>query len=407
MKKTTFIISLFLLLPFISYTQENTDSMFNQVLQLSKQENLEQAIDLSKKILRIDAKRDDVVLFLARLYSWTKEYEEAKALLSGLHEKNPANKEIYEVWLNVLLWNQEFKDLLNLADLALKNGYPDLYNLHVKRLLAHKTLGNYQEALTLASARPEFKDSTQVKYLIQEIVKLKHRNPLNAYISLDYFKENNFHFYTYVDFKQELFKTHSLVFRLNYAYKFDESDFLPEIDYYHVLSTKSYLYVNYGFGIRKLAFPGHRAGIEYFHSTSKEIDLSIGARFLDFSLQSVYILTGHIKYNSSFGFISIRPYYAFIENEQALSLVADLRIRGKNEASYSAVQMGYGYSPDDNYRSAEERISLNALWIKAEQQLPLSIYDQVRAGLRYAFEETGTLNPRHRLTVEFTYIHNF
>jgi hypothetical protein len=72
-----------------------------------------------------------------------------KYTLKKLFNIDPRNTELYDSWLNILLWNKEYDELLRTTDIAVSNGYSNEYNILLKKLAAFKNKGDYTAAADL------------------------------------------------------------------------------------------------------------------------------------------------------------------------------------------------------------------------------------------------------------------
>lgn len=406
MKKLKYYILLF---SFFGSTQVmsqiNIDSLFTNVIEYSKEENYEKAIDLSEQIISIDHTRIDIKIFLANLYAWQNDYDKAKSILEKVYENNPENDELYDTWLNVLLWNREYENLLKLIHIAESNSYDNEFNLSLKRLMCYQELGLYNTAIEYVDSNPGLRDSVNVDYIYKELYKLKYKNVVSAFSRVDYLSDNSYQFYGFIDYNRNIGKN-NVLFRLNYANRFNTNDFLPEIDYYQTISKKDYIYFNFGIGLLKELFPKQRAGIEYYR-TVKGFDLSLGGRVLNFNNNPVYIITSQVEKSFSNYSIGIRPYYSFQNQQNALSVVSNFKRYWKKHENYSGIQLAYGNSPDDNYYNLQENILLENYWLRVENNFHISVSSILNVAFRYTYEETTSNNFRNRYSIELLFKQRF
>jgi len=386
-------------------SQTNIDSLFNVAVEQSKEKEYEKAIDLSEKLISMDSNRYDIKIFLANLYAWQNNYDKAKTIIEQVYESNPESNELYDAWLNILLWNKEYDKLLKVTDLAEENNYNNEFNLSLKRLMAFKELGYYKKGIEYIDNNPELMDSTQVKYIYNQLFKLRHKNVASVFTTVDYLSDNSYQFFGFVDYNRSLGKNNLLI-RFNYANRFNTDDFLPEIDYYQFISKRDYIYFNFGYGIKWELFPKQRAGLEYYTSV-KNLGLSLGGRFLNYNNKPVYIVTSQVeKYFSKIS-VALRPYYSFQDQKNSLSIVSTFRIYGKKPGNYSGIQLAYGNSPDENYYNTQQDISLENYWVKLENNFNLSVSSILNVAFRYTYEETTPDNFRNRYSIELLFKQRF
>ncbi len=397
MKIKYYILLYLILLPTCVISQTNIDSLFNVAIEYSKEKDYESALNIGESILLKDHSRYDVQIFMANVYAWQEKYDLANEIIEQVYDNHSESQELYDAWLNILLWNKDYKRLLEIADTAEKNNYHNKYNLSLKKIIAYTELKEYEPGLNYIKDHTGLKDSAEITYLYHQLLKLKHRNVISAYSLVDYIPDNTFQYFGFMDYNRVLGKNNLLI-RLNYTNKFDTYDFMPEIDYYQYLSKGNYLYFNFGYGIRWELFPKQRAGIEYY-TAIKKWELSLGGRFLNFNNNPVYMITSKVEKYFSRSSLALRPYYAFQEGRNALSLVSTFKIYGKKPNNYSGIQLAYGNSPDEGY-NLQGDISLENYWIRIENNFQLSVSTVLNVAFRYTYEETTSDNFRNRYSIE-------
>ena len=404
-----YIISLIqLFLTFSLNSQVNADSLFSSAIDHSKREEYDDALADAKKVLDIDSSRSDVDVFIANVYAWKMDFNSSKYYLNKAFNINPQNNELYDSWLNVLLWSGEYDELLNKIETAVSYGYHNDYNILLNQLFAYKFLGEYSKAIELfANSRNDaYLDSLMINDLYREILLQQKQNILTAYYSLNYltgYSPTAQHL-GFIDYALKI-KQNSLLFRLNYASRFDKNDLQLESDYYQILKKNKYFYLNYGYSLTNNLFPKHRAGIEYFVSRKKHIELSLGGRYLYFPDNSVSIITGSLaKYAGSF-LVAIRPYYTINKSGNSATLIADIRKFGKIPLTYCNLELGYGYSPDERYilNQTGNYFLLNSYRFKVGKNLMVKKTDELKLSLGYSFEEILKNDYINRYILEIVY----
>jgi len=412
MKKQIFfvfiILTLFFSLPLVA--QMNTDSVFNIAIQQAAKKNYKAAVENANKVLEIHPDRADVNVFIANVYAWKGNTDSAKIYIRKANNLDPKSTELYDSWLNVLLWNEEYENLLKTADIAVKHDYDNKYNLTLKRLYAYKYLGEYAKGVAIFDNNKNAKllDSTKINSLYHEMLMKNKQNTLSAFYSLDFFDDGITapQHLAYLDYTFKI-KKHSLIFRLNYAYRYKEHGLQAEVDYYHVLKKGRYLYFNYGASIYNSLFPMHRAGAEFYFPLKKHFEASIGARYMYFPNNNVYTLTGHLgKYLNSYWF-SFRPFFTIQNIGNSVSVVLNARKYGHFSMSYWGVELGFGNSPDERYilDPTGEYFRLNSYRIKLERNIIIGRVNELKLSFSYSYEETIKSVYRNRYTLEIIYKH--
>ncbi len=410
MKKLTVLIILIIsILPLYSQTN-NADSTFNLAINYSRAGNYEKAVEEAQKVLNTHPERFDVIIFIANLFAWQGNYETALIYIDRAYLLTQTAPELYDTWLNILLWSNNYKKLLEIAELAQQNNYQNNYNLVLKKTLAHKALAEYSAGIELIEMHKNLLDSTAIKTLYNEMIIQKRTKAITILYSTDYFETNTpeAQHSAYIDFAQKLDK-HILFARINYANRFNINDLQPEIDYYHVFKNGQYAYINYGLGIKQKLFPQHKGGFEYFIPFRKTFETSIGARIFYADGKNTYIITTHLsKYIANFWF-SMRPFYVIHNRQKAITTVLNLRYFGKNPINYWAVEFLYGNSPDERYEISvlPERLSLKNYRFKIEKKNTLFAKNEIKFSIAYTYEEYSLAEFRNRFSPEIVFIRNF
>jgi len=412
MVKKIFVIIIVIIncFTFNAFSQDNVDSLFNAAIEQSQLQNYNEAIENCKKILEADSCRYDVMVFIANVYAWQGEYSEALDYIDKAYEVNPAYKELYDSWLNILLWKGDYKELLSTISVARDNNYPDSYNLDLKSILAYKGLGEYSKGIDYIENNISLLDSTEIKSIYKDILILDRQNIATVFYSADFFEGNDPepHHWVYFDYGFKIGK-HTLIPRLNYAYRFNTYDLMAEADYYHIFENGHYLYTNYGISIRDELFPSHRAGIEYYLPLFDSMEGSLGGRYFNAEQDHVYIATGHLGYYFSRSWLAFRPYYVISEMGNTLSTVLNYRLFGDSPLNYWGLELAYGNSPDERHAidPSLEKLRLNTYQFKLERNMIIGKYNELKLSAGYAYEEYIPDNYRHRYLIEIIYKQRF
>lgn len=384
--------------------------MFNVAINNAQSGNYEEAIKQAQQIVEVFPMNYDVKIFLANVYAWQGNFEEALNNIHNVSQINKQSEALYDAWLNILLWAKNYEELIRITDLAEENNYTNTYNLFLKRALAYKGLKQYHVGVNYMEENNQYFDSVAVKDLYDQMIILDKDKATSFFYALDIFGKNTpepQHF-LYADYSFKL-RENTVITRLNFANRFSLKDFQPEVDYYHLLGSGAYLYANYGYGMKKELFPHHRMGLEYFFTFHTTFEASMGARFMDFGSNEIYILTGHFGYYFNRIWFSVRPYYVFHEQQNTLSIALSLRYYGQNPINYWGGQLLYGNSPDERYAfsQSQESLTLESFRFKLERNIYISQSFEMRLSAAYAKEEFVTDEYRDRYTFELLLKHKF
>lgn len=390
------------------FAQFNQDSIFNIAVTQAHDGDYSSSIKNLEIVLDKHPLRNDVALFTARVLGWNGDYEQAEIYLQDIYKRAPQLPELYDVWLNILLWAGDDEDILHVIEKAEQNGYTNNGNVLIKKVIALKRLGHYNKALNVLTApkNRNWLDSSHVRSLYYEIQQIAHQNILTAFYSVNVFEKNSpspWH-WGFIDYAFKL-KRHTLVARVNYASRFNLGGFQMELDYYHIFKNGHYIYSNYGYSNNHEVFPNHRAGLEYYFSPLKSLEVSLGGRFMRFSGASVWIATGHLgKYFKNY-WLAVRPFYSFLEEDNAFSLLVNCRKYGKIPINYWGVELGYGNDPDERnvFNLSGEAYRLESYRVKLERNRRLGLKSELKFTAGYAYDEYIEAKFRNRFLVELTF----
>lgn len=333
------------------------DELFARARALAfKEQDREAARELCRQILEHNPDYFEVRLFLARLWAWDKNYGAARGELQPLVDARPDHVESRLALIDVELGDERADAALALADfgLVLHPGHSELQD---RRSRALARLGREGEAL--ATAELAYRADPGNRVVRRHYIGLLDEALPNR-VSIDY---------SYETFDQDLDDWHlvstayrrefgfgSLIGRLNYADRFDDTGTQYEIDAYPDIGRNGYAYLNFGYSSSDL-FPDYRYGAEYFHNFDKGWEGSLGIRRLDYTSSDVTIYTGSVaKYVGNF-WIAWRPNY--VEKESGNSFSNGLAIRryfgGRYEYAEFSVSGGVE-NEDDLISGGEDRL---------------------------------------------------
>lgn len=388
--------------------RHTADSLLVKAQEEAIKGNYAAAVKKADSVFHIYPRSINALVMIAKSYAWQGVYDTAKIYLNLAYKNGPKNESLYDVWLNTLLWNQEYNEVIKKANLAEKNDYGNDYNLAQKRLYAYDALIEYDSAVSVFEPEEQkaLLDSTPLFNAYRDILIKSKKHTITGYYAIDLFGNNDPkpQHLAYIDYGFKI-KKNTLIFRLNYANRFGTDGLQVEVDYYHLLKKSKYFYFNYGISVMNEVFPKHRAGIEYFFPLKNKFEASVGARYMYFTDKHVPILTGHIgKYLNKYWF-ALRPYYTFDEN--SISLVANIRRFSDISFNYWGLELGYGNSPDERYLldPTGDYFNLNSYRVKLEKSLMVTTTNDLKISFGFAYEETAKSVFRNRYTIEIIYKH--
>lgn len=140
----------------------------------------------------------------------------------------------------------------------------------------------------------------------------------------------------------------TLVGRVNYARRFALDGMQAEVDAYPKLREGTYAYLNAGFASTAV-FPDVRLGGELYTSLPRAMEISAGARWMDFDSGSVVIYTGSVgKYVRNY-WISLRPFVTPREGDLSASANLSIRRYLTDPEQYVTLLLGAGTQPDERF----------------------------------------------------------
>jgi YaiO family outer membrane protein len=390
MKKKLILLILFNIIIFSLAGQFDPDSLFRIAISQSHKKDYNKALENASKVLAA-GERSDVLVFMANVHAWQEQFDSSKCYLERAFISDPSSSELYDSWLNVLLWDHEYEELLRTIEIARSNGYRNEYNIMLKKVGALKNLGRYSDAISLIdeTGNSSFIDSAQIKSLYREMLVLSMTDFITAYYSLDYLNSSAQHLAS-LDYGHRA-GPNSFLFRINYAQRYGDHNVQIESDFYHNGSHETYLYLNYGYSFSNIIFPRHRSGAEYYFHLKKGLEASIGGRYLQFSKLPVTIFTGSVSKYFGSSLLSLRPYYSISRNGDSKAAFAELRKYGRLPLAYWNIELGYGNSPDERiiFDQTQNYLKLTSYRFKLGRNFIIHSINELKLVLGYAYAESS------------------
>ena len=323
---------------------------------------------LDKKPLYIDAR-----VLIANTLSWERRFKEAREEVEKVLEIKPEYRDAIVVLLNIEFWSGNYKQALNVADKGISL-FPNDYHFKLVKAKILDQLEEYPEALRILEELKKPVESSggassglmelppqdmldEINKLIEEIRIKMLRNHIGALYTLEVLNKVYEPRHLLELEGKRKFGRNALILRFAGARRFGRDGLQLELDYYRKLNKLNYLYLNAGYSPSAI-FPNYRAGIEWYHRLPKNMDCSIGARYLlfnlgDDSLKHIFIFTGSLgKYYSNYWF-GIRPFITPRGTGAAISVLAHARRYLKNFDSHLTLTIGYGLTPENRVFLAE------------------------------------------------------
>ena len=387
-RKSVILILITISSPLFSQNKQVETHTFSEVKRLASIKQRGQAILMCQSILEDKPTYYDVRVYLGRIYSWEKQYDNARKELLTVLLKKPKHKEALEAIVNVEMWSGNYLEALQYLNSAL-NSYPvnERY-LFQKVKVLHKlerTDSASETILELLELNPSHKEANEFE---EKLKILRKRNAVVVSYELDVF--NKVFDPRHLLFVSLLRKTKygTVIGRASVAKRFGKEGFQYEIDAYPRIRSGTYAYLNFGVSYSPL-FPSRRYGVELYQKLPKSFEFSAGLRYLEFSSSSPKIITGSIgKYYKNYWF-SLRPY--FTPKSYGTSTTVNLTVRNylKDANNYISLTVGMGVSPDERGRFVNEEslYQLKSYRASLGIQKTLSPLMRMRFKMGYFLEE--------------------
>lgn len=109
---------------------------------------IEEAVEALNYALSYDAKNPVALSLMGRIYAdHFQDYERAKTYFEQALSENIHAVGVYEHYLKVLIWNEDFEEAKNLVEFALTVKGSDKGMLYLKQAIVHECEQNYEAAL--------------------------------------------------------------------------------------------------------------------------------------------------------------------------------------------------------------------------------------------------------------------
>lgn len=375
-------IGTLLLMCALAQAQTNYDSLgVDDLFTLAREKAFNGEREESRKICSIILGRSpgyaDVKILMGRTYAWDGNRAEARRLLNEVLKNDDQNLDAYTALTDVEMWDDKYETALAVANKAL-GIYPNNKDLLLKKVNALIDLKREDEALlTLAQVEALDPACEVCKEIRQKLKASKFKHSASINFAIDFYdKVFDPMYYSAMQFGTQT-KSGSVIARVNYAHRFGDNGFQPEIDYYPRLWKGAYGYLNYGFTTSSL-FARHRVGAEIYQSLPASFEASLGIRYLYFGGSSdVTIYTGSIGWYFKNYWFSLRPYITPGNGSFSRSLNFTTRRYFKDANNYIGLSAGAGFSPDQRRIQSNEGLMTNNIYFLKAQKAELNFQKSI------------------------------
>jgi YaiO family outer membrane protein len=352
----TFVLLSLFLVP--GKSQENTDidKLFYEAKELTQQKSYTEARAKARIILNLAPYYQDARILIARSYAWEGNYDSARIEIKTVLQASPDYIDAILAAIDFEYWQKEYDKALEYVEYGLDR-HPDNRDFLVRKAQIFMAIGKEREAKIILTRLLRV---NPYDYQVNSLLggEKFYRNRLIAEHTLDVFTQPYKHIWQVASLQyQHESYWGTWIGKINAGdytiddkrYKYGE-EFQLEADAYPVITTTSYLYLNYGYSWGKF-FPTHRFGIEYFESFKKGWEASFGCRFLNFRSDGMNsntaIITGSVGKYFINNWVSFRPFYVFSNQKFSQSYYLFYRHFLNDPINYIGGAVGFGSSPDE------------------------------------------------------------
>ena len=135
----------------------------------SQKAKFRKTIEEARKALGAEPARGDLMVVIANNYAWQEKTDSALIYLEKAKQINYYNDDLFDSWLNVLLWSHRYESLLETCRIAEQYKYSHTENLLRKKMVAYTELRDYDEGIELfkAPGNKEFLKLDDISYMLK------------------------------------------------------------------------------------------------------------------------------------------------------------------------------------------------------------------------------------------------
>ena len=371
-----------------------------------EQKDYANAIRLAQKVLAINSHYTDVVIFIGRVYTWSKNTDSARYYLKSALDIDPKNEDGYLAFSDLDYWNKNNAGALATIGLGL-TVFPKSEELLIRKVKVLMALHRYREALPVTDTLLQMKSSNAEARELNVILKdLSAKNKLTIsgeYAHFDKQFPSDWRFAS-LEYVNET-KVGPVVARINYANRFNTDGYQFEMDAYPHLSRMFYLYLNAGYSDQTVVFPEWRGAASLFANLPHAYEAEAGMRYLYYTSDIYFYMAYLGKYYKKF-FVGLREYVTpspstytnttglfvryyyggsddYIHFDVTRGILVDQR--WYNLSTYDRTQLP-SYFGELIFQKSIKKLNLVSVNVSIYQQqyLPGVIGNQYQAGISYA-----------------------
>ena len=408
------LLLIIFMLPSTILAGENLDSLFIEARQAAMDtSSRERAIEMCQHALSQSPDYHDFRILLGRCYSWDGNYAQAEAELIQVVEAVETYQDARNALLNTYIWsNQDAKALEFLASSIQK--YPNDINYKLKQMQIFAKQERIDEALDIVDIILELDPGNEDALAFQKRVTLAEKTQETARSEAEMqakssrsttvryaynrLAETNTEWqfvvvepsldpWHWVSLEhKESFAFGPIIFKFNYANRFQITATQVEVESYPTLRKGTYLYTGIGFSKSDL-FPSFRMGLEVFQALPRNFEASLGFRYLEVPDKQIPIYVGSLgKYWKSY-WISAKTYISPSNSSLSKAWIFGVRKYLANPSNFIEVYLGSGVSPDANL-GGEEIDFLGSRSFGTTMKIEIKPHYDLNVGLHFSNLET-------------------
>jgi len=327
---------------------QDVDSLFTVARDAAfERKDYTTAIQVSKTALDIKPDYTELIIFLARVYAWSKQYDSARLYFNEALRQQPGSEDAFTGFADMEYWAGSHEAALNVVNNGLKV-HPASEGLLLRKARILEARKAYAEAIPVLDSLLRInRKNAEARRLAVQIQDHIAKNGLGVrydYIHFDQQFPDPWHLAA-VDYTRHT-KAGAFTARVNYANRFSTEGLQYELEAYPRFSKTFYSYLNVGYSDNNVVFPKWKAGASLFANLPKAFEAELGVRYLYFN-RDVFMYTIYAgKYYNRFLFGArtfLTPQTSSLT--QTYSIMTRYYFGGPND--YIGLLLGSGLSPDD------------------------------------------------------------
>lgn len=251
-------------------------------LAFSGKEHRAEALQILKQHLAEDPTDTDARVFYGIVLSWEGQYDQARAQLQPVVEKNPDHSDALPALIDVELWSDHPKRAAELAQASLQRHpkNPTMLLLYARALRNERKSRDAVRVLDeLLTVQPNNRQAQEMRHSM-EVDSWGWQ--INAEYLYDWYGAGRGSQHESSLALRIPTGAGSLYFRESRADRFSEDSYLSEIEFYPSIRPGTYGYLEFGGSVDSRLYPQYRLGAELFQSLGHGWEASGGYRRLQF-----------------------------------------------------------------------------------------------------------------------------